>query len=100
MEFQETPVPASATSSTAGSGPLSIPLLIRLVSVPRSRTFAMTLHRIPAGLLLVSLAGPASADNFARLDEALPTTVDISGTSPVFDFDTDGCLPSAGISRA
>ena len=61
----------------------------------------MTLNRIPAGLLLlVSLAGPASADNFARLDEALPSTVDISGTSPVFDFDTDGCLPSAGISRA
>lgn len=61
----------------------------------------MTLNRIPACLLLlVSLAGPASADNFARLDEALPSTVDISGTSPVFDFDTDGCLPSAGISRA
>lgn len=42
----------------------------------------------------------ARADDFARLDEALPSGVNISGSYPVFDFDTDGCLPSAGISRA
>lgn len=41
----------------------------------------------------------AHADDFARLDEALPVGVNISNNSPVFDFDTDGCLPSAGISR-
>ena len=48
------------------------------------------------GLLLASAA---LADDFFRLDEALPANVDIRATYPVFDFDTDGCLPSAGISR-
>ncbi|GAA5168730.1 NPP1 family protein [Viridibacterium curvum] len=41
----------------------------------------------------------AQADDFARLDEALPAGINISNNYPVFDFDTDGCLPSAGISR-
>jgi hypothetical protein len=50
-------------------------------------------------LLLLALAGAAHADNFPRLDEALPRTVDIRATYPVFDFDTDGCLPSAGVAR-
>jgi len=57
-------------------------------------------HLIAALLLAASLASPASADTFAKLNEALPSTVDVTGTYPVFDFDTDGCLPSAGISRA
>jgi hypothetical protein len=39
------------------------------------------------------------ANDFAALDEALPPYYIINGTEPVFDFDGDGCLPSAGISR-
>lgn len=50
-------------------------------------------------LLGLSLATAASADDFYRLDRALPGTVVIDANHPVFDFDTDGCLPSAGISR-
>lgn len=56
------------------------------------------IHRLVATTLAL-LAATAHADNFARLDEALPTNVDIRASHPVFDFDTDGCLPSAGISR-
>jgi hypothetical protein len=52
-----------------------------------------------AGALAASLAAPAHADHFARLDQALPANIDIRSNHPVFDFDTDGCLPSAGISR-
>lgn len=40
----------------------------------------------------------AHADNFTALAQAYPVSVDISSLYPVFDFDTDGCLPSAGIS--
>ncbi|CAG8999419.1 MAG: hypothetical protein CENE_01393 [Candidatus Celerinatantimonas neptuna] len=39
------------------------------------------------------------ANNFKRLNQALPKEVKISSITPVFDFDTDGCLPSAAISR-
>ena len=39
------------------------------------------------------------ADDFAKLDYAIPSNSVINGTEPVFDFDGDGCLPSAGISR-
>lgn len=39
------------------------------------------------------------AADYPRLDEALPSNGIINGLEPVFDFDTDGCLPSAGISR-
>ncbi|MFV1873602.1 MAG: NPP1 family protein [Oleiphilus sp.] len=39
------------------------------------------------------------ASDFAKLDQALPTNGIINGKQPVFDFDGDGCLPSAGISR-
>lgn len=38
--------------------------------------------------------------DFTKLDEALPGNVDISRIAPVFDFDTDGCLPAGGISRS
>lgn len=51
-------------------------------------------------LSLLALAAAAQADNFPRLDEALPRTADIRANYPVFDFDTDGCLPSAGVSRS
>ena len=52
-------------------------------------------------LLLVSnfLQVKVYANNFYALDEALPPANVINGTEPVFDFDGDGCLPSAGISR-
>jgi len=61
----------------------------------------MTLNRTMLGCLLAfSLAPAAYANDFPRLDEALPLTIDISSNDPVFDFDTDGCLPSAGISRS
>lgn len=39
------------------------------------------------------------ADDFAKLDEAQPSGVDLSSIYPVFDIDTDSCLFSAGISR-
>lgn len=58
--------------------------------------------RIPCSLIGASLLVatlPAHADNFPKLDEAYPANVNISRLYPVFDFDTDGCLPSAGISR-
>lgn len=57
------------------------------------RTFGITTL---AGLLF---ANAAFADDFYRLDEALPGYVDIRANHPVFDFDGDGCLPSAGVSR-
>ena len=40
-----------------------------------------------------------NASDFAKLDEALPSNGIINNLEPVFDFDGDGCLPSAGISR-
>lgn len=52
------------------------------------------------GLALAGMSAAAWADDFPRLDAAWPTTVNIAATYPVFDFDTDGCLPSAGISRS
>ena len=62
-------------------------------------------HRLPSPLelaLALSLACSASvatAHDFTRLDQALPSGVNIGLIHPVFDFDGDGCLPSAGISR-
>jgi Necrosis inducing protein (NPP1)/PKD domain len=49
-----------------------------------------------ASLALTTLA---HADDFYRLDEAIPVDGDTAKYAPVFDFDGDGCLPSAGISR-
>ena len=57
------------------------------------------IRRFVAANLALLAASPVFADDFARLSEALPTNVDIRASVPVFDFDTDGCLPSAGISR-
>lgn len=50
-------------------------------------------------LTLSGLTLPVYADDFAKLDQALPNNVDADSIAPVFDFDSDGCLPSAGISR-
>ncbi len=41
----------------------------------------------------------ALAADYPRLDQALPANVNVAAIHPVFDFDGDGCLPSAGISR-
>ena len=43
---------------------------------------------------------PALANDFPRLDEALPEAEVIGDLAPVFDFDGDSCLPSAGVSRS
>lgn len=45
------------------------------------------------------LTTQVNASDFAKLDEALPPNGIINQLEPVFDFDGDGCLPSAGISR-
>jgi len=47
----------------------------------------------------MALSLTVNAADFAKLDEALPTNGVINHLEPVFDFDGDGCLPSAGISR-
>ncbi len=55
---------------------------------------------IPTALLTLFLNTELTlASDFAKLDQTLPSNVSILNTYPVFDFDTDGCLPSAGISR-
>ncbi|ALU42636.1 NPP1 family protein [Pseudoalteromonas rubra] len=62
----------------------------------------MTTLNLRALTLITSslLSGGALANDFAALDQALPSGYAINGTEPVFDFDGDGCLPSAGISRS
>lgn len=60
----------------------------------------MSLNRAMISVLLAAaLTTSANAQNFAKLDQALPSKVSITANYPVFDFDGDGCLPSAGISR-
>lgn len=48
---------------------------------------------------LVTFSQTSLANDFVALDQALPANFIINNTEPVFDFDGDGCLPSAGISR-
>lgn len=52
-----------------------------------------------AALLALFLSINCLADDFWRLDPAYPNDIDAYSIAPVFDFDGDGCLPSAGISR-
>ena len=61
----------------------------------------MSLFRSFSVVLCLSTLLPPSAyaDNFASLDQALPVDINILDIAPVFDFDGDGCLPSAGINR-
>ncbi|MDK2594574.1 NPP1 family protein [Pseudoalteromonas obscura] len=59
-------------------------------------------NKIASSAFIISCAvftNSTMANNFAALDPALPPSYIINNTEPVFDFDTDGCLPSAGISR-
>lgn len=60
----------------------------------------MTLKPLLLGFGLSSIAFFSSASDFLRLDAALPTQIDAASIAPVFDFDTDGCFPAAGISRS
>ena len=48
---------------------------------------------------ILCVAFSAHADNFSKLDQALPSGINALAIAPVFDFDSDGCLPSAGFSR-
>lgn len=51
-------------------------------------------------IIIVSFtATSAMAERFPKLDEALPSMIDIRDQIPVIDWDTDGCYPAAGISR-
>lgn len=59
----------------------------------------MKIRAFLAGLLIAGLTATAHADLFAKLDQALPSKLSISAHYPIFDFDSDSCLPSAGISR-
>ena len=58
---------------------------------------AMVLGVAASGVIASS--NPSGVKHLASLDIALPAYEDISTTHPVFDFDGDGCLPSAGIGR-
>lgn len=64
------------------------------------------MKKIASYVIPVVLAGITSfssyAEDFSRLDKALPANGIINSKSvhPAFDYDTDGCLPSAGISRS
>lgn len=59
------------------------------------------LLRVIWGILLLFLISVTMvhAEDFPRLDEATPGAF-VLRLAPVFDFDGDGCLPSAGISRS
>ncbi|WP_018415355.1 NPP1 family protein [Teredinibacter turnerae] len=57
------------------------------------------LNKTMIGVFASVLALTAVAEDFYRMDEALPGGIDVAAIAPVFDFDGDGCLPSAGISR-
>lgn len=46
-----------------------------------------------------TIVSSALAADFLALDRAIPRGGNTEKYAPAFDFDTDGCLPSAGISR-
>jgi len=51
-------------------------------------------------LVFSLLSNGLMASDFYPIDQALPSNVNALSIAPVFDFDGDGCLPSAGISRS
>jgi len=62
-------------------------------------------HNDLSALLLTFIVfNNVQASDFRKLDEAVPsplvTNIFVTKLAPVFDFDGDGCLPSAGISRS
>ncbi|KXS15847.1 NPP1-domain-containing protein [Gonapodya prolifera JEL478] len=57
------------------------------------------MHLVASILILTSAVATAVlADDFPSIPEALNPTMDIVSISPAFDFDHDGCLPSAAMS--
>ncbi|MCG9682339.1 NPP1 family protein [Vibrio sp. Isolate23] len=50
--------------------------------------------------LLLTAPNFVNAEEFPRLDEALPSMIDITRQTPIMDWDGDGCYPAAGISRS
>jgi len=56
----------------------------------------MFIYSLLIGIATITVA---QAEDFLALDAAIPINNDAAKYAPVFDFDTDGCLPSAGISR-
>ena len=52
-------------------------------------------------ILISTISVSSYAEDFDRLDKALPASgiIDYKINIPAIDYDTDGCLPSAGISR-
>ena len=58
--------------------------------------FKLNLFTVLVSFMDINLA---QAENFPKLTWAVPPGYVINGTQPVFDFDSDGCLPGAGISR-
>ena len=61
-------------------------------------SFAITV--IYSLLLCAVTISSVRASDYPKLDEALPRGYVTSTFAPVFDFDTDGCLPSSAISRS
>ena len=59
----------------------------------------LLLHSVSLIVIYALSSTNLMANDFAALDKALPASYAINGTEPIFDFDGDGCLPSAGISR-
>ncbi|WP_308364651.1 MULTISPECIES: NPP1 family protein [unclassified Microbulbifer] len=60
----------------------------------------MSFNRTFSALLFgTAVSVSTHASDFAKLDKALPAEVNAESIAPVFDFDTDGCLPGTGISR-
>ncbi len=57
------------------------------------------LYKLVCLSFILTMVVPSKASDFLALDEALPSASDASSIAPVFDFDSDSCLPSAGISR-
>ncbi len=50
-------------------------------------------------LVCATLSTIVYASDFIGLNQALPNQIDAASIAPVFDFDSDSCLPAAGISR-
>lgn len=73
--------------------------VLNILNIARYLKLKKKFHKFV--IFIVSLASfhLSVAEDFQKLDEALPTTINISGLEPVFDFDSDSCLPSAGMSR-
>ena len=56
----------------------------------------MFIYSLLIGIATITVA---QAADFPALDAAIPINSNAAKYAPVFDFDGDGCLPSAGISR-